>query len=48
MNLDAIVSQLTQFFSTGIGKTIADVLWTIYTILFPANAEAARPIEIPR
>lgn len=48
MNLDAIVSQLTQFFSTGVGKTIADVLWAVYTLLFPANAEAARPIEIPR
>ena len=48
MNFDAIISQLTDFFSTGVGKTIADVLWTIYTALFPANAEAAFPIEIPR
>nr|VDG61838.1 Uncharacterised protein [Streptococcus thermophilus] len=48
MNLDVIVSQLTAFFSDGIGKTIKDVLWTIYTILFPANAEAARPVEIPK
>lgn len=48
MNLDAIVSQLTQFFSNGIGKAIADVLWTVYTFLFPANAEAARPVPIPR
>lgn len=48
MNLDAILSQLTDFFSQGIGKAIADVLWAIYTALFPANAEAARPIEIPK
>ena len=48
MNLDAIVTQLTDFFSTGIGKSIADAFWAIYTVLFPANAEAARPIDIPR
>ncbi|EFK55405.1 hypothetical protein KBP53_10820 [Corynebacterium genitalium ATCC 33030] len=48
MNIDAILGQLTAFFSEGIGKTIKDVLWTIYTILFPANAEPARPIEIPK
>ncbi|MCT1453137.1 hypothetical protein M3G18_09505 [Corynebacterium sp. p3-SID1145] len=48
MNLDAIVTQLTDFFSTGIGKSIADAFWAIYTVLFPANAEAAHPIDIPR
>lgn len=48
MNLDVIVSQLTDFFSQGIGKAIADALWAIYTVLYPANAEAAFPIEIPK
>lgn len=48
MNLDAIVSQLTQFSSHGIGKTVSDVLWAVYTFIFPANAEAAHPIPIPR
>lgn len=48
MNFDAIVSQITDFFSAGIGKTIADIFWAVYTALFPANAEAAFPIEIPR
>lgn len=48
MNLDAIVSQISQIFSAGIGKAIADALWTNYSFLFPANAEAAHPIQIPR
>lgn len=48
MNLDALTQQITQFSSEGIGKTIRDVLWTIYSILYPANADAARPVEIPR
>ncbi|MCZ9294776.1 hypothetical protein [Corynebacterium meitnerae] len=47
MNLDAIVGQLSQFFSDGIGKMIADFLWSLYTILFPANAPGATPVEIP-
>ncbi|MDK8796179.1 hypothetical protein QP994_10300 [Corynebacterium sp. MSK044] len=47
MNLDAIVAQLSQFFSDGIGKIIADFLWNLYTILFPANAPGAHPVEIP-
>mgnify|MGYP001758840884 CR=1 FL=1 len=47
MNLDAIVGQLSQFFSDGIGKIIADFLWSLYTILFPANAPGATPVEIP-
>lgn len=48
MNLDVIVAQLSQFFSDGIGKIIADLLWNLYTILYPANAPAAHEIEIPR
>ncbi|MBP3948915.1 hypothetical protein [Corynebacterium sp. Marseille-P3884] len=48
MNLDGITAQLTEFSSHGIGKSIAEVLWAIYTALFPANAEAAFPIEIPK
>lgn len=48
MNLDGITAQLTEFSSHGIGKSIAEVLWAVYTALFPANAEAAFPIEIPK
>ena len=48
MNLDVILNQITSFFSHGTGKVIADALWAIYTFLFPANAEAARPVEIPK
>lgn len=48
MNLDAITAQLTAFSSEGIGKVIKDVLWTIYSLLYPANADAARPVAIPK
>lgn len=48
MNLDAIVSQATAFSSHGIGKTLLDAFWAIYTFFLPANAEAAHPITLPR
>ena len=32
----------------GIGKAIADALTLIYNLLYPANAPAATPVEIPR
>jgi len=48
MDLGAIVEPLIAFFSDGIGKVIADALRLIYNILYPANAPAATPIEIPR
>lgn len=48
MDLGALVEPLIAFFSDGIGKAIADALRLIYNVLYPANAPAATPIEIPR
>ena len=48
MDFGAMVEPLTAFFSQGIGKTIMDVLSFIYQVLFPANAPAATPQELPR
>ena len=48
MDLGALVEPLTAFFSEGIGKAIMDVLSVIYQVLFPANAPAATPQELPR
>lgn len=48
MNFGALVEPLVAFFSDGIGKTIMDVLSVIYQVLFPANAPAATPQELPR
>lgn len=48
MNLDAIVQQLTAFFSDGIGRAIADFFRFIYNILFPPNAGPAERQELPR
>ncbi|MFI5505718.1 hypothetical protein ACFLIN_10340 [Corynebacterium kutscheri] len=35
------MNPILEFFSTGIGKVIADVLKVIYTILYPSNADSA-------
>ncbi|WCZ39866.1 hypothetical protein [Corynebacterium jeddahense] len=48
MDLSALIEPVVAFFSQGIGKTIADVLTLVYEVLFPANAPAATPVEIPR
>lgn len=48
MDLGALVEPLVAFFSEGIGKTIMDILSVIYQVLFPANAPAATPQELPR
>ena len=48
MDLGALVEPLMGFFSQGIGKAIADALTLIYNLLYPANAPAATPVEIPR
>ena len=48
MDLNAILDPIVAFFSEGIGKIISDVLRTLYSVFYPANSEAAYPIEIPR
>ncbi|MDY5785021.1 MULTISPECIES: hypothetical protein [unclassified Corynebacterium] len=47
MDLAAILEPMITFFSEGIGAIIADIARAIYAVLYPANADAARPIEIP-
>lgn len=47
MNLDAILQPVIDFFSEGIGAVLRDIAEAVYMFLFPANAEAAHPIEIP-
>lgn len=48
MDFNAILGSAASFFSEGIGKVISDVLNVFYSLLYPANADAAHPIEIPR
>lgn len=47
MDIEALLKPLIDFFSTGIGALIADLARVVYGILYPANAEAAHPLEIP-
>lgn len=47
MDLGALVEPLVAFFSQGIGKQVLDFLSVIYEVLFPANAPAATPQELP-
>ncbi len=48
MDLAALIDPVIAFFNDGIGKVIRDVLTLIYQILYPANAPAATPVEIPK
>lgn len=48
MDLAAVLEPVLAFFRDGIGKVIADVFTFIYQLLYPANAESAKPVEIPR
>ncbi len=47
MNFDAILAPIIEFFSHGIGATIARVGETIYNFLFPSNADSAFPVDTP-
>ncbi|WP_018582394.1 hypothetical protein [Corynebacterium pilosum] len=47
MNFDAIIDSAVAFSSNGIGKLLLDFFTMIYDFLYPSNAEAARPVEIP-
>lgn len=46
MDLNSLLEPVIAFFSDGIGAVIRDVLVALYEILYPANAEAAKPFEI--
>lgn len=48
MDIGAMLDPLVQFFSEGIGKMIADAMTVLYELLYPANAEPAAPVEIPK
>ncbi|MEJ5997819.1 hypothetical protein [Corynebacterium sp. H130] len=47
MDINSIMTQVVDFFSHGIGEIIANVMRVIYAVLYPANAEAAHPVELP-
>ncbi|MEX3517950.1 hypothetical protein VVR26_10975 [Corynebacterium camporealensis] len=46
MDLNSLLEPVIAFSSDGIGAVIRDVLVALYEILYPANAEAAKPFEI--
>ncbi|MCP1387485.1 hypothetical protein M5J20_04700 [Corynebacterium sp. TA-R-1] len=48
MDLGALLEPVLAFFRDGIGKAILDALTFVYKLLYPANAEAAHPVEIPQ
>ena len=48
MDLGALLEPLVAFSSQGIGKVFVDILEGLYNLLYPANAEAARPVETPK
>lgn len=48
MDLAALLEPIMVFFKDGIGKTILDALMKLYELLYPANSDPAKPIEIPK
>ncbi|SDL99148.1 hypothetical protein SAMN04488535_1490 [Corynebacterium mycetoides] len=48
MDFNALLAPVIAFFSEGIGKAIFDFAQMLYSILYPANAEAAYPVETPK
>lgn len=48
MDLGTLIEPILAFFSQGVGKAIADALKFLYQLLYPANAPAATPVNIPR
>ncbi|WP_197079705.1 hypothetical protein [Corynebacterium kalinowskii] len=47
MDINSIMTPVLDFFSHGIGEIIANVMRVIYALIYPANAEAARPVDLP-
>ncbi|GAA0206409.1 MULTISPECIES: hypothetical protein [Corynebacterium] len=48
MDLAAILEPVLAFFREGVGKGIADILAALYDLFYPANAEPAHPVELPK
>ncbi|WKD58333.1 hypothetical protein CAPI_09035 [Corynebacterium capitovis DSM 44611] len=48
MDFNVILDSLNNFSSTNQGKVLSAILNAIFSLLYPANAPAAHPIEIPR
>ena len=48
MDLAALLEPVLAFFREGVGKALFDALTFVYKLLYPANAEAAKPVVIPR
>ena len=48
MDLTGLLEPVLAFFSEGVGKAIFDALTFVYKLLYPANAEAAKPVVIPK
>lgn len=48
MDLAALLEPIMAFFKDGIGKAILDALMKLYELLYPANSDPAKPIEIPK
>jgi len=47
MDFDAILTPAIEFSSEGIGAVMLNIAEVIYGFLYPANSEAAYPIDIP-
>lgn len=47
MDLNAIFSQLVDFFTTDFGAMIGKFLSGLYQFLFPANAPGATDVPLP-
>lgn len=48
MDLAAILEPVLAFFREGVGKVFYDIAAALYKVFYPANAEAARPVELPQ
>lgn len=48
MDLAALLEPVLAFFREGVGKALFDALTFVYKLLYPANAEAAKPVVIPK
>lgn len=46
MDFDFLLAPVIEFFSNGIGAVIAQIAEFLYSVFFPANADAATTAEI--
>ncbi|MEJ5928820.1 hypothetical protein WG915_09385 [Corynebacterium sp. H128] len=47
MDINSLMAQAVEFFSHGIGEIIANVMRVFYQVMYPSNAGAAHPVELP-